>query len=57
MTEVAPLLEVRGIGKRFPGVRALHEIDLVLGHGEVLAVVGENGEFKTTLMKLSLIHI
>jgi ribose transport system ATP-binding protein len=46
------LLEVRGLGKRFPGVRALHEIDLRLGRGEVLALVGENGAGKSTLMKI-----
>ncbi|MCB1237346.1 MAG: sugar ABC transporter ATP-binding protein, partial [Verrucomicrobiae bacterium] len=47
-----PLLEVRAVGKRFPGVRALHEVDLRLGRGEVLAVIGENGAGKSTLMKI-----
>ena len=36
----APLLEVRKVSKRFPGVRALHEVNLHLGRGEVLAVIG-----------------
>ena len=47
-----PLLEVRGLGKRFPGVRALHNAHLKLAHGEVLAVIGENGAGKSTLMKI-----
>lgn len=47
-----PLLEVRSLCKRFPGVRALHNIDLKLMPGEVLALVGENGAGKSTLMKI-----
>lgn len=46
------VLEVTGIGKRFPGVRALHEVDLALGESEVVAVLGENGAGKSTLMKI-----
>lgn len=47
-----PILEVRRLGKRFPGVRALHNVDLQLFPGEVLALVGENGAGKSTLMKI-----
>ncbi|MEU3271976.1 sugar ABC transporter ATP-binding protein [Saccharomonospora sp. NPDC006951] len=47
-----PLLEVTGVGKSFPGVRALHDMRLDLRSGEVLALVGENGAGKSTLMKL-----
>ncbi|HEX8519363.1 MAG TPA: ATP-binding cassette domain-containing protein, partial [Pseudonocardia sp.] len=47
-----PLLEVRGVSKSFPGVRALQDMHLTLRRGEVLALVGENGAGKSTLMKL-----
>jgi ribose transport system ATP-binding protein len=47
-----PLLTVESITKRFPGVRALENVSLSLGRGEVLAVVGENGAGKSTLMKI-----
>jgi ribose transport system ATP-binding protein len=46
------LLEVRGIGKSFPGVRALNNVHLQLKQAEVLAVLGENGAGKSTLMKI-----
>jgi ribose transport system ATP-binding protein len=46
------LLEVDGVSKDFPGVRALDNMHLTLRHNEVLALVGENGAGKSTLMKL-----
>ncbi len=52
MSDRDPLLEVRQVTKRFPGVRALHQVSLSLGRGEVLAVIGENGAGKSTLMKI-----
>lgn len=50
--DASPRLEVRRICKSFPGVRALHHVDLQVAAGEVLSVVGENGAGKSTLMKI-----
>jgi ABC-type sugar transport system ATPase subunit len=47
-----PILEVRGISKSIPGVRALKNVDLRIWPGEVHALMGENGAGKSTLMKI-----
>ena len=48
----APLLEMRGICKRFPGVQALQDASLEVSSGEVHVLLGENGAGKSTLMKV-----
>ena len=46
------LLHMSGISKSFPGVRALDDVELVVGEGEIHALLGENGAGKSTLLKI-----
>ena len=47
-----PILQMRGITKSFPGVKALQDVTLQVNRGEVHAICGENGAGKSTLMKV-----
>ena len=47
-----PVLEMRGISKSFPGVKALSDVNLAVAPAEIHALVGENGAGKSTLMKV-----
>jgi ribose transport system ATP-binding protein len=49
---VAPLLEMRGISKAFPGVRALEHVSLTVRAGEVHFLLGQNGAGKSTLIRI-----
>ena len=49
---MAKTLEFRGIGKSFPGVRALDNVNFKAEGGKVLALLGENGAGKSTLLKI-----
>lgn len=46
------LLQVKNVTKRFPGVTALDGVNIEVGYGEILGLIGENGAGKSTLMKI-----
>lgn len=47
-----PMLELRGVSKRFPGVRALDDVSFSVSGGQIHMLLGENGAGKSTLMKV-----
>ena len=47
-----PILEMRGIVKEFPGVRALDDVTMTVRRGDIHSICGENGAGKSTLMKV-----
>ena len=49
----APALDIRGLGKRYGSLTALDAVDLTVGPGELVGLVGANGAGKSTLMKIA----
>jgi len=52
MSELSPILEMKGINMTFPGVKALSDVDFRLFKGEAHAIMGQNGAGKSTLIKV-----
>ena len=51
-SDYSPLLQIRGLTKTFPGVKALSNVDFTVRKGEIHALMGENGAGKSTLIKV-----
>ena len=49
---MSPLLELKNISKRYPGVVALDDVSIEVQPAEIVAIIGENGAGKSTLMKI-----
>ena len=52
MEDTSPIISIRSVTKRFPGVTALANVTLEVRAGELHAICGENGAGKSTLMKI-----
>jgi ribose transport system ATP-binding protein len=46
------IIQMRGITKEFPGVKALKSVGFNIYKGKIMALIGENGAGKSTLMKI-----
>jgi branched-chain amino acid transport system ATP-binding protein len=52
MADVVPLLDVRGLSKRFGGLQAVRDLSFTLREGEIVSLIGPNGAGKTTVFGL-----
>jgi len=52
LTSNQAILTLSGVSKSFPGVKALSDVQLQLYPGQVMALVGENGAGKSTIVKI-----
>jgi len=51
VTGAQPVLELKGIGKEFGAIRALHEVDMRILPGEVVGLMGDNGAGKSSILR------